>query len=528
MTQTYNRNTTTAEFGNRNQAVADLQKYLNTKGANLKVDSMYGPLTQEAVKKYGTPPATTTNVSKLESPVPATNLRPTTNVNLPTVEAPDVYKNYTTSLASNVDTLRKNLETTYKTQSEDLASKREKLMKEQKQITKEMNPEERATYEQENRIKQQELNAAEVASGTLQSDFMKRRKLSSELENLLNQSNSLIAEEKGMPLAQRVVTARTANTLSDIASRTGVIEATFSALDGNITQSYNLIDKAKETVSADWQDKLTYYDTLLDLNKQGLLDIDTESKDIAQKQVGLLESDLKKVTETSDYIKELMIDPESAQFLADSGVKLTDSIEQINTKLATQSKAQQIIDTKNEMIKDGYTYIPFPSSTAGLVSITAGDKTLWFKPEVKAVTTIATKTKGGASVNILTPTNKTALLGAGLTLDEINQIQNDVANYGLEEALKGIEDKNVIQTLREIYGTEAETPEDNETYLRENLTTKELKKLADWAKVSKWWRGRAKDIKQFFSIANADTLSQIKSAVEQGYTIDEIIEFLEQ
>ncbi len=38
---TYNPNTTTAEMGNQNKAVADLQTQLNAKGANLKVDSKY-------------------------------------------------------------------------------------------------------------------------------------------------------------------------------------------------------------------------------------------------------------------------------------------------------------------------------------------------------------------------------------------------------------------------------------------------------------------------------------------------------
>ena len=42
--------------------------------------------------------------------------------------------------------------------------------------------------------------------------------------------------------------------------------------------------------------------------------------------------------ETSEYIKSLMIDPESAQFIADAGVKLNDSIEVINDKMAKQAR----------------------------------------------------------------------------------------------------------------------------------------------------------------------------------------------
>lgn len=65
-------------------------------------------------------------------------------------------------------------------------------------------------------------------------------------------------------------------------------------------------------------------------------------------------------------------------------------------------------------------------------------------------------------------------------------------------------------------------------YLRNNLTKDELKKLADWADVSKWWRGSAKDINAFFSQASSDQLNQIRTAVDNGYTIEEIIEFLNE
>lgn len=55
MAQTYNTNSTTAEYGNNNAAVGQLQTYLNSKGAKLTVDNKYGDLTKAAVAQYGTP-----------------------------------------------------------------------------------------------------------------------------------------------------------------------------------------------------------------------------------------------------------------------------------------------------------------------------------------------------------------------------------------------------------------------------------------------------------------------------------------
>lgn len=72
---TYNPNTTTAEMGNQNKAVADLQTQLNAKGANLKVDSKYGPLTQAAAAKYG--------VTVPSDVITSDKLVPTKPLNLP-------------------------------------------------------------------------------------------------------------------------------------------------------------------------------------------------------------------------------------------------------------------------------------------------------------------------------------------------------------------------------------------------------------------------------------------------------------
>lgn len=72
---TYNPNTTTAELGNQNKAVADLQTQLNAKGANLKVDSKYGPLTQAAAAKYG--------VTVPSDVITSDKLAPTKPLNLP-------------------------------------------------------------------------------------------------------------------------------------------------------------------------------------------------------------------------------------------------------------------------------------------------------------------------------------------------------------------------------------------------------------------------------------------------------------
>lgn len=515
-----------ATYGEKSQSVLELQNKLNSMGANLKTDSMYGPKTQEAYNKYmNSSGSSKYSLSNIESPTPATDLKPESNINLPEPESANVYDSYTTSLQKSVEDIRKNLESSYSTKLKKVENERNELQKQQEKYLKETDPSKRETYEQEQRIQANQLQAAETASKTLEEDFTKRRSLTSELENLLTESNALIKKEQGLPVSQRVINTRVSNRLTDISARTGVIEAVFSALDGNISQAHNLINQAKNTVSANWNDNLTYYNTLLDLNNKKILNLDSESKDIAEKQVSLIENDLSKVDKTVEYLKELMIDPETSQFIADSGIKLTDSVEEINTKLSAQSKVQEIADTKNEMATDGYTYVPFPTSTAGLIPITVGGQTLYFKPKPEKAKT--TTTSSGAPIVKLTPVQKTELLGLGLKSDDIANIESDISEYGIEETLKGITDDKIKNKIKEIYKVSQESEMTDEEFIRDSLNEKELKKLADWAGVSSFWTGKTKDIARFFE-KKPDLLPQIRIALENEYTIDEIIDYLNE
>jgi len=86
-TKSQNTDPTRATYGQSSQGVADLQTYLNSKGANLKVDSLYGDMTRKAVEKYGLPPL---NVSPTSSEVQGigtitgAGLKPTPKIDIPT------------------------------------------------------------------------------------------------------------------------------------------------------------------------------------------------------------------------------------------------------------------------------------------------------------------------------------------------------------------------------------------------------------------------------------------------------------
>lgn len=281
------------------------------------------------------------------APVDAKNIKPAGTPKLPTPQAQAVQEEYMGSMTDNVAKRRAALDATFKTQKEENDKKTAKLEKEQKDmLEKDVKPLTDPFREK--------LETSERDRLYVNENFEANQKLTNELDTLLTEGNNLIRYNQGLPASQRIVGARSDKAISDVAARAGVIEAVMTARNNQIGQAYTLIDRSVAAVTADRADKLAYYDTLLDLNKNKLLNLSTESKRIAEEQTTLMKGDLQRAEKTADYIKELMISPEHAQLIADAGVTLNDSVSQINAKLAVATKRQSVIDFTNEMKADGY------------------------------------------------------------------------------------------------------------------------------------------------------------------------------
>ena len=514
----------------------NLYEYYTQQGQNLPSVKERQPIAQKAgISNYkGTAEQNSQllsylKTSQIENPIPASEIKPNKDFNLPQPEAYEAQNDYIKSLSLNLENNKNRLEEMYQTRQADISKQREVEEKKQAEIIEKLDPTKRDTYQKESQIISNQLDAAKTASATIGVDFEKKRQLTSEMEGLLNRHNAILEREAGMPVGQKVISSRTSNAINDITARAGVIEAVFSALDGNISQAQSIINQAQQAVAQRWVDTQNYYGTLLELSNNKLLNLDKEEKEIAENEIALAQNDYNRSLETSEYIKSLMVDRESAQFMADAGVKLNDSIEEINAKMAEQARTEEINSVKNEMATDGYEYIPFPTSYYGLTPITVGGKTLYFKKKDAS----ETGSKNN-SLYKLTPTQRTRLLGAGLTLNEIDELHNTVQVYGIESVVNAITDETQKQVISDIYGYTPSsedvvyTKEENEEFMRENMTEKELKKLSDWLGTSKWFRGKKKDINKFFEESEEEQLNKIRIAIENGYSVDEIISFLNE
>jgi hypothetical protein len=115
----------------------------------------------------------------------------------------------------------------------------------------------------------------------------------------------------------------------------------------------------------------------------------------------------------------------------------------------------------------------------------------------------------------LTPEKKTTLLGAGFSQSDVQNIEKDVRQYGLEKVLEGITDEAQKKAIKEVYGVkEKVTRQQLETTvtqkvaydaLKETYTEDELKEFADKDGKSSFWTPKGTDIERWLNSEEART-----------------------
>ena len=189
-----------------------------------------------------------------------------------------------------------------------------------------------------------------------------QKTLLGELDQLLTEGNELIRQQREVTGLQSVRNPRIQKTMDDIAARVSVINAVVSLQNTYLANAYQSIDRSVNAISQDRRDRLTYYETILNLANRDIISLDAESKKIAQEQRDLLKSDLTRTQEIADYIKKLMVDPSTAQLIGEAGVSLNDSVESINKKLGDAQYAREVKEQANEITLKGGGAVTAPTS----------------------------------------------------------------------------------------------------------------------------------------------------------------------
>lgn len=215
-------------------------------------------------------------------------------------------------------------------------------------------------------------------------NFEANQALVDELETLLNEGNALIKQQKEVTGLASIRNPTVQKTMDDVAARAGVIQAVISARNGQIAVAENLIDRSVAAITQDRQDQIDYYQTIINLNNRDIISLDSESKELAMAQLQLKKDEMTNIQASVDKIKEMMIDPATAAIVGEAGIRLTDTVEVINQKMAKAVYAREVIDLNNSMSTNGYVSVLSPKSVPAdqliTVTDTKGKKYYYRKP----------------------------------------------------------------------------------------------------------------------------------------------------
>lgn len=217
-----------------------------------------------------------------------------------------------------------------------------------------------------------------------------QKALLGELDQLLTEGNDLIRQQKEVTGLAAIRNPRIQKTMDDVLARAGVIEAVVNLQNTYLANAYNAIDRTIAAITGDRQDRINYYTSVLALADRNIVELTSEKRALADKQIGILQYNLEQGVTTANYIKELMINPSTALAMAKSGVTLNDSVEQINAKMANYQKDQEIRDLTNQFTSAGAQPVFDPAGVPAhqLLSFTdSSGKVHYFKMPEKPKTT---------------------------------------------------------------------------------------------------------------------------------------------
>lgn len=271
--------------------------------------------------------------------IQANEIQPLTNFNM------SVSDTSMPSLNTQVDTYRKQLEDVLGTRKAETDAKLAELRAKEQEALKNIGELSQPFRE--------ELEKAERERLYINQNFEANQSLVNELEQLLTEGNDLIRQQQQVTGLASVRNPRIQKTMNDVQARVGVIEAVINARNGQIAQAQNLIDRSANAIAADRNDQINYYKTIISLNERDIISLDAESKKLADYQINLIQQDLDSARQSAEYLKQLMLDPSSASLMGEAGVKLTDSVDVINSKLTQAQYAREIREQSNAITLQG-------------------------------------------------------------------------------------------------------------------------------------------------------------------------------
>jgi hypothetical protein len=311
-------------------------------------------------------------VQPITNPVPANTIKPVITPSLPEPKAPSVISNFVGGIQQNLETTRKAFEDSVKAERDNLDKQRKQY---ETQIA-DFNTKEQNTIQNDVQPLlqpfRQDLEKNERERLKVEENYFENQKIVNEIQTLANGLQQDIATVQDVAAPAAIQEGKIGKIKEDSLARIGVLQAVVSMRNGQISTALNFIDRSSEAIVADRQDRLNYFNTLLNFYEgqkddtgKKLLDVEAKDLGYVKTQIGLLENDLNTAQSSFNNIKNMMLDPAKADILARSGVKLTDTPNQVAQKISTYNYTQEKQDLQNQMALKGYSLLPFSEQTAG-------------------------------------------------------------------------------------------------------------------------------------------------------------------
>lgn len=309
-------------------------------------DTVYGPMAQQFLTPATTPPA---------QPVVAEE----STAKPPVFQAPEQQID-TISLQQQLDKQRKELETRYKVELDRITKQTEEQQKiQQEQVSKQegvMREADPLTQPFRAGIETSERERLKV-----EENYFANQSIVNELDRLLTDSIEMtrkLQTQRVPGLAGLQQSSRMTRAAEGIQARIGILEAVMSARNNQIGTALNFIDRTVGQMTNDRNARLDYLNNLFNFYETArseagtkIFNLSKEQKDIFNRQTALLEADVERAQANADRIKQMM--QENPLMVAQSGISLDDTEEQISKKIAEWQYSEEVRTMKNTAEQNG-------------------------------------------------------------------------------------------------------------------------------------------------------------------------------
>jgi gas vesicle protein len=305
---------------------------------------------------------------------------------------------YTTSLTTQLASLKATLDASYQSKISGYQSQIDALNKQQADATN-----------SESSVVSKETTDKQAALATEQKQFQDqydaKQALINEMDGLLTTGNQVIEQMKATTGLSSIMSPRISQTMTDVAARAGIINSLLSARDGQISAAQAQLRSSTDAITSIAKDQIDYYNSIIDASKSKITSLTSDQKTYIDAQIQQQQDTIKTVQTNVDAISKAMLDPTTADAFNRAGVSLTDSPAQINAKLATYGYATELSDNANKMAAAGYSSTPIAGVTPVTTTDTHGVQKNWYKEQTSGGFTIGnTRFDANGNVIVSSPT----------------------------------------------------------------------------------------------------------------------------